>query len=120
MFVMIPEIVDQDHRLNAKAQRLCGYIIGLSSAKFGCIASNSYFAEKLNVSIPTVNRYLQELKEYDYIEVEFIEKKHSHQGLQRIITVTPKILINMKQAKKNENNRKSFEPDWLSNAMNEL
>lgn len=119
-FVIIPEIVDRNKNLHPNSKRLCGYIISLSGARLGCIASNNYFADRLGVSIRTVSRYLEELKLAEYIEVDFIDKPHSNQGQQRIITPTGNIIVDMKTAKKNEYKREEFKPEWLDSVMSEL
>lgn len=99
MFILIPEIVDQDHSLHPNAQKLCGYIIGLSNSKIGCIAGNKYFEKRLAVSASSVKRYLKDLKEKGYIQIENIPRENKTPI--RIIVPTSKILTTM-QSSKNE------------------
>ena len=126
MFVLIPDIVDQDHELHAKAQRLCGYVISLSSSKIGCLAGDKYFAKKLNVSVRTVQRYLESLKEKGYILVEDI-KRESKTPI-RMIVPSSKILVDLDTSRKNvkakeqKHNKKNsipfdIESDWLDNYL---
>lgn len=128
MFILIPEIVDQDHSLHPNAQKLCGYIIGLSNSKFGCLAKNSYFEKRLNVSLATVKRYLKDLKDKGYIEIEQISR--DNKTTYRVIVPTPKVLVTMETSKKEINKKMSnyknnkipqdIECDWIDNFIDNL
>lgn len=123
MFVLIPDIVDQDHSLEVKAQKLCGYIISLSSAHLGCIAKNKYFAARLNCSISSVQRYLRALESKGYIEVKSVSRAHIGKAPERVIVPTSKILVNFNISKSTINKRDSNKkpdiqtPDWFEDYM---
>lgn len=128
MFILIPEVVDQDHSLHPNAQKLCGYIIGLSNSQIGCIASNRYFADRLGVSLPTIKRYLKDLKDKDYINIESIPRKKRLPI--RVIVPTKNILVSMESSKKEITKRinkpkskllpQDIESDWFDEYMKNL
>ncbi len=98
MFNLIPDKVDLDKNISPNSKRLMGRIISLNSSQIGCIASNRYLAELIGVSIPSLKRYLKELKQADYIIIDFKERKTGTQDI-RIIIPSSNILHNMKETK---------------------
>lgn len=75
-FAIIPANLRYDKRLPANAKLLYAEITALCSAKGYCWAYNSYFAKLYEVDERTVRRWLEKLKEYDYIVV----KEENHDG----------------------------------------
>lgn len=128
MFILIPEIVDQDHTLHPNAQKLCGYVIGLSNSQIGCIASNRYFATRLGVSLPTVKRYLKDLKDKKYIRIDTISRDKRLPI--RVIVPTENILVSMESSKKEITKRlnkpknkvlpNDIESDWFDEYMKNM
>lgn len=76
-FAIIPANLRYDKRLPANAKLLYAEITALCSAKGYCWAYNSYFAKLYGVDERTVRRWLEKLKEYDYIVVN---REENHDG----------------------------------------
>jgi len=125
MFNLIPDKVDLDPRLSPNAKRLMGRIISLNNSQIGCIASNRYLAKQIGVSIRTLTRYLQELKQNDYIEISFKTRSGLKNDI-RIIIPTSNILLSMNETKTKLNTKmkgknllpKDIQSDWLDDYIN--
>ena len=125
MFIQVPETILKNHNIHANSKLLLGLIVNLNRAELGCLASNRYFSNVLGVSIPTINRYLVDLKNNNYIDIDFIDRKNKTKGQIRIIVPTNNIITSMRTAKNNvikaqnkwyrEKNilPRDIESDWL-------
>lgn len=69
-FAIIPAYVRYDKELSANARLLYGELTALASKEGYCWASNNYFADLYDVDVRTVSRWLEQLKEKDYIEID--------------------------------------------------
>lgn len=69
-YAIIPADVRYDKNLCASAKMLYGEITALTQKDGYCWASNKYFADLYNVSESTVKRWLSNLKEQNYIEID--------------------------------------------------
>ncbi len=74
-FAVLPANVRYDKSLNAQTKLLYAEITALCSKEGYCWATNAYFAEFFNVEERTIQRWLEHLKEKDYIFVEILEGK---------------------------------------------
>jgi hypothetical protein len=124
MFDTIPVVARRDQRLNSKSVLLLGLIISLSRSKLGCIATNRYLSKEINVSVSSLKRYLVELKEYEYVVIENIQRQDK-QDIRVIVpnwNVLPGISSAVKHVHERElkENRKPFEPDWIDEVFDEL
>jgi len=129
MFIMIPEKVDTDMTIHSNSKRLIGHIISLNRSSLGCLAGNRYLADKIGVSIPTINRYLTELKDREYIEIDFIERG-KNKNPQRIIIPSTNILNSINATKTKLTNKmklkdknllpRDIEADWLDDYIANL
>ena len=70
-YAVIPANVRYDKRLKPLARLLYGEITALCNEKGYCWASNSYFAELYEISQETISRYISQLREYGYIEIDY-------------------------------------------------
>lgn len=67
---MIPASVRYDKRLNANAKLLYGEITALCNEKGYCWASNRYFAELYEVSVQSISKWIKNLSECGYINMQ--------------------------------------------------
>ena len=129
MFNLIPDKVDYDPNLSPNSKRLMGRIIALNKSEIGCIASNRYLARLIGVSLPSLSRYLLELKKNKYIIVDYKKRKTGIQDI-RIIIPSNKILTSMEETKVNLNKKMVFkgknllpqdiEIPWLDEYINNI
>jgi len=63
----------EDTRLSLGARCLAARIYSLSRQRGHCWAKNYFLAESLGCSKPTITRWLKELKDHNYIEVEVLQ-----------------------------------------------
>lgn len=84
-YAVIPASVRYDKRLRPNAKLLYGEITALCNEKGFCWASNSYFAELYEVSIGTVSEWVNQLKKYNYLNIEMIYKENSKEIQHRYI-----------------------------------
>lgn len=133
MFNTVPSVLfeNEDYKkgIHPNAKHLMGLIISLSRGPMGCIASNRWFADYLGVSISSVKRYLVDLKEFELIELEEIERKAPKANV-RIIVPTSKIIkskeeikkSSVKQYQKKQKNilPNDIESDWLDDYIDSL
>ena len=72
-YAIIPANVRYDTDLRANEKLLYGEITALSS-KYGiCTASNNYFARLYEVKPSAISKWIKDLKDKEYIEVEYIK-----------------------------------------------
>lgn len=70
-YAIIPANVRYDNELRANAKLMYGEITALSS-KYGiCTASNNYFARLYEVDASAISKWITQLKNKKYIEVEY-------------------------------------------------
>jgi Helix-turn-helix domain len=69
-FMVIPASVWDDCTISGSAERLYGRISVLTKRRGYCFASNSYFAQQLNTTPRTIQRWLLELVKAGHITVE--------------------------------------------------
>lgn len=74
-YAIIPASVRYDKRLKPTARLLYGEITALCSVKGYCWATNAYFADLYEVHDRTVRRWLEQLREYGYIDIEVNHNK---------------------------------------------
>ena len=89
---MIPASVRYDKRLNANAKLLYGEITALCNEKGYCWASNRYFAELYEVSVQSISKWIKNLSECGYInmQLEYVAgtKQVKHRYIQMADTPT--------------------------------
>jgi len=89
---MIPASVRYDKRLNANAKLLYGEITALCNEKGYCWASNRYFAELYEVSVQSISKWIKNLSECGYInmQLEYVPgtKQVKHRYIQMADTPT--------------------------------
>lgn len=86
-YSIIPANVRYDKRLKPNEKLLYGEITALSNKNGYCFATNKYFASLYNVSIKTISLWINELKEYGYINIDFIYKENSKEIMYRKISI---------------------------------
>ena len=73
-FAVIPANVRYDTELRANAKLMYGEITALSSKYGECTASNNYFAKLYEVDSSAISKWITQLKNKNYIEVEYETK----------------------------------------------
>ena len=73
-YAVIPATIRYDKDLKANAKLMYGEITALSSKYGECTASNNYFARLYEVNPSAISKWITELKEKNYIEVEYKTK----------------------------------------------
>ena len=86
-YAIIPANVRYDKRLKANAKLLYGELTALSNQEGYCWAGNGYFAPLYDVSKETISRWVKQLKEFNYIRIEYIYKDDSKEIEQRRIYI---------------------------------
>lgn len=86
-YSIIPASVRYDNRLKPNAKLLYGEITSLTQRDGFCWADNSYFADLYSVDPVTISRWISQLSEYGYIDVELLKKE----GNKRKITIDKKV-----------------------------
>lgn len=84
-YAVIPANVRYDKRLKANEKLLYGEITSLSNKKGYCWASNKYFADLYGVTNQAVSKWIKDLKDIGYIEIDYIYKDNSKEIEKRII-----------------------------------
>lgn len=84
-YAVIPANVRYDKRLKANEKLLFGEITSLSNKKGYCWASNKYFADLYGVTNQAVSKWIKDLKDIGYIEIDYIYKDNSKEIEKRII-----------------------------------
>lgn len=70
----IPATLRYDNRLKSSEKILFGEFTALANKKGYCFATNKYFSTLYGVSVVTVSRWINHLKELGYIHVEMIKE----------------------------------------------
>jgi hypothetical protein len=86
-YAVIPATVRYDERLKLLSRMLYGEITALCNERGYCWASNAYFAELYGMSIKSISRSVNELKECGYINVE-LQFKETKEVDKRIIRIS--------------------------------
>lgn len=74
-YAILPANVRYDKRLSANAKLLYCEISALANIKGFCYASNKYFSELFSVDVRSVQNWLNCLKDYGYITIDFDNNK---------------------------------------------
>ena len=82
-FAIIPARVRYDNDLSANAKLLYGEITALSNAEGYCWANNQYFASLYNTTVRTVQRWIKQLVDKEYIISELIEDEITNEVIER-------------------------------------
>ena len=82
-FAIIPARVRYDNDLSANAKLLYGEITALSNAKGYCWANNQYFANLYNTTVRTIQRWIKQLVDKEYIISEIIEDEITNEVIER-------------------------------------
>lgn len=86
-YAIIPANVRYDSKLKANAKLLYGEITSLTDKTGECWATNDYFAELYNVNKETISRWISQLKEYGYIDVQILRKEENKEIEKRVIKI---------------------------------
>jgi hypothetical protein len=70
-YAIIPANVRYDKELKANAKLMYGEITALSSKNGICTASNNYFARLYEVDSSAISKWIKQLKDRNYIEIEY-------------------------------------------------
>ena len=97
-YSIIPNEILHDNEMKPITRLLYADICSLSNLEGYCFAMNRYFAKLYDKSLNTIIGSLKELKDKDYIKVEYTYKKESKEIELRKITP----LIKVKSTEKND------------------
>jgi len=100
-YSVIPASVRYDKRLNPNTKLLYSEITALSNKSGKCWASNNYFATLYGVDRRTIIRWVKELKECGYINIEHVYEVGKKEIKERIITLTEVVIIPSRGGDKN-------------------
>ena len=95
-YAIIPAFVRYDQNITANAKLLYGEITALCNEKGYCFATNKYFAKLYGVSIVSISKWINQLKEHDYIKVQMIYKKDTNEIDQRKLFLNTSTIKNIK------------------------
>lgn len=90
-YAIIPANVRYDKDLQPNAKLLFAEITALCNDKGYCWASNQYFAELYNASLPSVKRWINALVDKKYIYRKLIYKPNSKEVEKRLLMLHPSI-----------------------------
>lgn len=115
----VPASVRYDNRLKPNAKLLFSEITALTSKEGYCWAENAYFAELYDVSLETVSRWISQLRECGYIEVEILH----NEGNKRRITLDEIVMTSRQKnqdllTKKSRPLDKKSKPIYENNTIN--
>ena len=86
-YAIIPANVRYDKNLKANEKLLYGEITALCNLKGYCWSKNLYFANLYSVSKNTISIWINDLKKYDYIDVDMIYKEGTKEIEDRYIRI---------------------------------
>lgn len=86
-YAIIPANVRYNDNLTPNAKLLYGEITALCNEKGFCWASNAYFSDLYKVSKVSISKWINQLKENDFIKIQYIIDNKKIQ--QRKIKITP-------------------------------
>lgn len=93
-YAVIPSHVRYDEDLTPNAKLMFAELTALSNEKGYCYATNKYFGKLYNVSIVSVSKWINQLKEKGFIKVEFdYENKVIKQ--RKIYIINPEEVLNI-------------------------
>ena len=92
-YSIIPNEVLHDNELKPISRLLYADLCSLSNLEGYCFAMNSYFAKLYDKTLKTITSSLRELKEKDYIKVEYTYKKDSNEIEMRKIIPLMKVSV---------------------------
>ncbi len=84
-YAIIPANIRYDNDLRANAKLMYGEITALSSKYGECTASNNYFARLYEVDASSISKWINQLKDKKYIEVDY--EKNGNEIERRIIKI---------------------------------
>lgn len=70
-YAVIPATVRYDEKLRANEKLMYGELTALSNKTGVCYASNNYFARLYKTTPQAISRWILNLKQYGYIEIEY-------------------------------------------------
>lgn len=73
-YAVIPANVRYDKELRANEKLLYGEISALTNAKGECYASNSYFARLYEVAPQAISKWIKDLEQKHYLQVDYIKQ----------------------------------------------
>ena len=79
-YAIIPASVRYDDNLRANEKLLYGEITALSNKTGVCYASNNYFAKLYKVTPQAISKWVQNLREREYIEMTYIKEGEQIKG----------------------------------------
>ena len=92
-YSIIPNEVLHDNELKPISRLLYADLCSLSNLEGYCFAMNRYFAKLYDKTLKTITSSLRELKEKDYIKVEYTYKKDSNEIEMRKIIPLMKVSV---------------------------
>ena len=109
-YSILPAPVRYDKRLTPNAKILYAEITSLTNQLGFCYASNRYFEKLYQVSTQSINFWLRQLEEFEYIKRHIYRDKGTKEILNRYITIFDKpIQVNFNRSIQEifkENNKK--------------
>ena len=109
-YSILPAPVRYDKRLTPNAKILYAEITSLTNQLGFCYASNRYFEKLYQVSTQSINFWLRQLEEFEYIKRHIYRDKGTKEILNRYITIFEKpIQVNFNRSIQEifkENNKK--------------
>ncbi len=82
-YSIFADVVRYDNELPFSCRIIFAEIAALSKQKGFCFANNSYFADKFDVSISSVSKWIHMLESKEYVYVEYI-RRGSHVKCRKI------------------------------------
>lgn len=76
-YAIIPANVRYDQRLRPNAKLLYGELTALTGKEGFCWAKNEYFAELYEVDLKTISRWISQLNQFGYIEIEWFKNDNT-------------------------------------------
>ena len=92
-YAIIPAEVRYDNKLSANEKLMYGEITALASSTGECWASNAYFGKLYNRDARTIRRWVSNLSDSGYINVQLLYKPDSKEVDKRIITLGTKVTL---------------------------
>ena len=90
---IIPANVRYDKRLSSSVKLLYSELTALANEKGYCWANNSYFAELYDVSKETVSRWISQLEENGYVNVQIVYKNNTKEIKERRIYINGVVTV---------------------------
>ena len=87
-YAVIPAEIRYNDKLTANSKLLFGEITALTNKTGVCWASNKYFADLYGVDKKTVSRWIHQLQEEGYLDIEMKYNKETKQVTKRSMKIT--------------------------------